>query len=262
MKRAILILLALVMVLSLAACGAGSVDENEQSNAAAEEQAPLEDQADSILRSETWIDLKGIDPGPDMTFLDGGIMKYGSSLFDWELKGTTIRIEGTDNSIILGNATVNNAYTLEEENHIYKLTSVLSNSIYVRESDYETALDILEIPDELRLMNYDEIMENASSGNLESMMVKGHNNPAEAEDDYLGNIYIVSGVVWNINPDHSVSIKPGGNESIMGFFTIYFVNDEDILSLSSGDAIVVVGRITQAGVFFEMKNAYLAYKLG
>ena len=198
-----------------------------------------------ILKSDKWMDLLKVEP--DISFFDAGIVSYGNNSYSWEI---------VDSTIIVSNSSINKGYVLEEESGIPKLSSVTSSSIYVRETDYESALEVLDIPEEFRVLSYDEILEKSEDQDLKTMMVKRYNNTVEAEQEYLGNIYTVLGVVSRVYKDY-VMIEPIGKD-IMGFFEVYFVNKEDFLDLKPNKIIRVAGKIngiTPASI--QMKNAYL-----
>lgn len=265
MKKTILILLALVMVLSLAACGSKSETTSTPAATEMADNMPESDKTveltDEIIRSEKWVDLAYIEP--DISFLDGGLVAYGDNLYDWELNGTTIRITGeTKASLFVGSTSVNKAYVISEEAGIPKLTSITSSSIYVRESELETALNSFEIPEGIRIKGYDELVAKAETITIYELLHDVEENQSSAAQKYEGKPYIITtGYIFSIYNDYllydSFDKTNGKDTFTLGWLYVYMMNNDEFLSLNKGDRISFVGVITEVGNSVRMRNAYV-----
>ena len=156
---------------------------------------------------------------------------------------TSVSVNAETDYSYLDDMTINELKALDEEIH---------KRIPIQTSDTEET----EIPEETEVLSYDDILKEAEKQDLETMMTKRYNNTVEAEQEYLGNIYTVVGVVSSIY-DSYMHIEPIGRD-IMGFFSVYFVNKEDYIGLEPGKVICVAGRIDNISpASLDMKNAYL-----
>lgn len=116
-------------------------------------------------------------------------------------------------------------------------------------------------------MTADEMLEAAEEIDLSEIMVQANANSVKAAELYLGNIYQVTGIIDSISSDSDrgnyctlESTDPyyqfGGDGWVGGFFEA-FLPDADLMDITTGQTITVVGEIARTDGIVEMKPAYL-----
>lgn len=99
----------------------------------------------------------------------------------------------------------------------------------------------------------DEMLEEATTIELQEILSLGNSNPAAADEEFIGNCYIITGYVVDIgNSNISLNVTLDNNDWI----TVY-LDKEELATIKKGDLITVVGRISAAGTFTDMNPAYL-----
>lgn len=100
----------------------------------------------------------------------------------------------------------------------------------------------------------DEMLEEATAIELQEILSLGNSSPAAAEEEFIGNCYIITGHVVDMgNSNISLNVTLDDNDWI----TVY-LDKEELATIKKGDLITVVGKISNAGTFTDMNPAYLA----
>ena len=89
MKRALSLILALVLCLSLCACGSGGKETTPPETTVPETTVSSKEKLTSLLISEKW---KDTETGGDRIFLESGNGKWGEQSITWELSGNILMI--------------------------------------------------------------------------------------------------------------------------------------------------------------------------
>lgn len=222
MKKALSMLLALVMCLSLFACG-GSNDSK-------------------FLFEDEWKDtLGGLRT---ISFNKDGSGKYASYDMEWILKDDTVRIsyvmqsyDGTDiaETIELSVAKIGESI---------RLISSGDFSIYVPVSKY----------DEMCPITRRELIASTPTLDLNEMSKDLEENKAKAAQKYDNKLYIVKISAYNIEIDHIDYMYQTNN----GISSIDIWLPRDVLaSLDKGDELCVLGRLSNVSFFPALFDSFI-----
>lgn len=235
MKKVLVLLLALVMIVSLCACGGDSVT--------------------GTLTSTEWKAVLAYGGGPDTLSVekDGtGSLSYSkdgySEPITWSAQDNEISIKWETTKARGGNILRTYVFNLVEVNDSYRL--VVSDAeeasrkhwTFVPKDKYESETEAIKA----------ERTKEAKEINWSAAWSIYYDNEAKANETYVGKLWKRSGMVQEINAGYCRIGIPG----VVG--TKVYMSDEDLTSIDPGDVITFVGVLGYFGDFGGMfYNAFI-----
>ncbi|MCQ2529280.1 MAG: hypothetical protein MJ108_09235 [Saccharofermentans sp.] len=103
-------------------------------------------------------------------------------------------------------------------------------------------------------LSKEQIIDQATTLSISSFISKANNNIVDAEKQYEGNYYTVTGYIYSIGKGSVMLSAPGVTESIY-----VYLSEDDISGLNQNQFITVVGQMTSVSEK-KLENAYLVDK--
>ena len=247
MKRLISLLMALVMVLSLCACGGGNAGGNNEGGNAGNNQSGG---ADLTAFVGKWINLcAGEEDYLDYLVLneDGTAavsfrgIEFGREISaTWEAQDEKTVAVTTDSFLGTINFALNPEGKLEWR-----------NNVCVREADYETVkADLIA-----------EMVANSDVIDLKEFMNAAWSNPLKVENDYKGKFVIAVGYAYNISDvSLNLSYRQVSGSSIPSESMIVYLKPADLMTVEQGQLVGTVTSVTFKGMQYDIIVDFKGFK--
>jgi len=254
MKKAITILLTAALMLSMAACGGGS--GNTDTSSVTPSSTPVEEESTEILAEE--LDLRTAMEQRDDNEVKAANLYVGNTYIVTGIVSKVYStgyctLKPTDGAFVMGFFKV---YLPQDELSEISKDDVISVVGKIASTDHGAIemnpASLVTGEATLITISKEETIEIAERIGLTTIYNEIKDNRLRAEEMYMGNIYRIHGTVALIDKESICFVISGG-----GQFNIY-LSSEDLLKLSTGDSIEVVGEITYiSSIGMTMRNAYL-----
>lgn len=249
MKRLISLLMAMVMVLSLCACGGGNAGgnneggNNEGGNAGNNQSGG----ADLTAFVGKWINLcAGEEDYLDYLVLneDGtAAVSFRGIEFGRELSATWEATDARTAAVTTDSFLGTISFTLNAEGELE-----WRNNICVREENYESVKAELVA----------EMVANSDVIDLKEFMNAAWSNPLKVENDYKGKFVIAVGYAYNISDvSLNLSYRQVSGSSIPSESMIVYLKPADLMTVEQGQLVTVIGVVVSTGYDCEMIHSFV-----
>lgn len=243
MKRLISLLMALVMVLSLCACGGNAGGNNEGGNAGNNQSGG----ADLTAFVGKWINLcAGEEDYLDYLVLneDGtAAVSFRGIEFGRELSATWEATDAQTAAVTTDSFLGTISFTLNAEGELE-----WRNNICVREENYESVKAELVA----------EMVANSDVIDLKEFMNAAWSNPLKVENDYKGKFVIAVGYAYNISDvSLNLSYRQVSGSSIPSESMIVYLKPADLMTVEQGQLVTVIGVVVSTGYDCEMIHSFV-----
>ena len=244
MKKAITILLALVMVLSLAACGGGSAPTNTPApTEAPATPEPTETPFEDLLVSTEWkavLDYSAYFVERTFIFASDGsgsmLNGGGGSGYDftWSSNSNGVRVKYEFSSLGSSNTYYYNLKRIDTEKTT-KLIDEERGLVLFQDNTYDDALNATITE---RINSTEELDWNTARKLKNS-------NEAQYNQEYNGKLFKWTAIVSEIGPRYCEMSLEGNRINAI----LVYLSNSDLASINKGDTITVIGRFSYERLF-------------
>ena len=240
MKRLISLLMALVMVLSLCACGggnAGGSNEGGAQSGGADLSAFVGKWINLCAGEEDYLDYLVLNEDGTAGLSFRGINAGRELSATWEAPDEKTIAVTTDS--FLGTI----SFTLNAEGELN-----WRNNICVREENYESVkADLIA-----------EMVANSEVIDLDTFIHDAWSNCLKVENDYKGKFVIAVGYAYNIfDTSLNLSYRQVSPGTVPSESVVVYLKPDDLMNVEEGTLVTVIGVVVSTGYDCEMVHCFV-----